>query len=217
MLTEIESRFAQLLDKAPRHLVRVSPRQVFRGEGAGHSEAIIVRAGIVSKFVVDLQGRRQIVGLRYPGEVIFRGVGSATPGLQTIPPTELIVMGASDFEAVVLENRDLQQFLWNLNQRNERICERWLSSIGGGDATARVAHLICETAVRMKTGTERMEIPFTQQVIADITGQTSVNVNRVLSDLEQKGLIGRTGRHIQFSDWPELCRVASFNSSYLDA
>ena len=57
--------------------------------------------------------------------------------------------------------------------------------------------------------------PFTQQQIADITGQTSVNVNRVFADLERQGLIERKGREIQFSDWAEMRRVASFQPSYL--
>ena len=53
-------------------------------------------------------------------------------------------------------------------------------------------------------------IPFTQQQIADITGQTSVNVNRVLADMERQGLIRRKGRDIQFIDWAEMRRVGSF-------
>ena len=57
--------------------------------------------------------------------------------------------------------------------------------------------------------------PFTQQQIADITGQTSVNVNRVFADLERQGLIAR-GREIYFADWPEMRRVASFQPSYLE-
>ena len=62
----------------------------------------------------------------------------------------------------------------------------------------------------------RMINPFTQQQIADITGQTSVNVNRVFADLERQGLIERKGREIQFRDWAEMRRVASFQPSYLD-
>ena len=58
-------------------------------------------------------------------------------------------------------------------------------------------------------------IPFTQQQIADITGQTSVNVNRVFADLERQGLIRRKGREIQFPDWAEIRRVASFQPGYL--
>jgi len=57
--------------------------------------------------------------------------------------------------------------------------------------------------------------PFTQQQIADITGQTSVNVNRVFADLERQGLIYRRGREIQFKDWNELRRIAGFQPAYL--
>ena len=57
--------------------------------------------------------------------------------------------------------------------------------------------------------------PFTQQQIADITGQTSVNVNRVFADLERQGLIRREGRDILLEDWDELRRVASFSANYL--
>jgi DNA-binding transcriptional regulator LsrR (DeoR family) len=59
--------------------------------------------------------------------------------------------------------------------------------------------------------------PFTQQQIADITGQTSVNVNRVLADMERQGLIKRKGREIEFADWDEMRRVASFQSAYLES
>jgi CRP-like cAMP-binding protein len=58
--------------------------------------------------------------------------------------------------------------------------------------------------------------PFTQQQIAEITGQTSVNVNRVMADLERQGLIERRGRDIQFTDWSEMRRVASFQPAYLE-
>jgi DNA-binding MarR family transcriptional regulator len=61
----------------------------------------------------------------------------------------------------------------------------------------------------------RLSNPFTQQQIADITGQTSVNVNRVLADMERQGLIKRNGREIRFSDWEEICRIASFHPEYL--
>jgi DNA-binding MarR family transcriptional regulator len=68
----------------------------------------------------------------------------------------------------------------------------------------------------MHTETGHMTNPFTQQQIADITGQTSVNVNRVLADLERQGLIRRKGREIDFPDWSEMRRVASFQPEYLE-
>ena len=94
----------------------------------------------------------------------------------------------------------------------------WLVNCGRRDSTARVAHLLCETAIRSGVDVEQemMVNPFTQQQIAEITGQTSVNVNRVFADLERQGLIHRTGREIAFSDWPELRRLASFQPAYLE-
>jgi DNA-binding IclR family transcriptional regulator len=69
----------------------------------------------------------------------------------------------------------------------------------------------------MHSGDDRLVNPFTQQQIADITGQTSVNVNRVLADMERHGLIRRKGRDIQFMDWAEMLRVGSFQPAYLEA
>ncbi len=89
---------------------------------------------------------------------------------------------------------------------------------GRRDSTARVAHLLCETAVRsgIDVPEQPLQNPFTQQQIAEVTGQTSVNVNRVLADLERHGLIERSGREIFFRDWDEMLRLASFQPAYLD-
>jgi CRP-like cAMP-binding protein len=79
-----------------------------------------------------------------------------------------------------------------------------------------VAHLLCETAVRMHADkSAHLLNPFTQQQIAEITGQTSVNVNRVLADLERRGLIRRAGRQIAFTDWNEMRRIGGFQPGYL--
>jgi hypothetical protein len=58
---------------------------------------------------------------------------------------------------------------------------------------------------------------FTQIQLADVTGQTSVNVNRVFSELEERGLIERHAREtIRFPDWQALCRFADFRPEYLE-
>jgi hypothetical protein len=57
---------------------------------------------------------------------------------------------------------------------------------------------------------------FTQMQLADITGQTSVNVNRVFADFENRGLIKREHGVIVFRDWEALCREAGFRPDYLE-
>ena len=212
----LDPTLADLLAQMPHRTVPVEPKRPFREPGAPRDEVMFVRAGILSKFKTDAAGRRQIVALRFPGEGILPREGVASYGIQAIVRSEVMVGKASDFDPIVEAHPELQRFFWRLIQRNEAIGYEWLVNCGRRDSTARVAHLLCETAARMHVGSSRMTNPFTQQQIADITGQTSVNVNRVFADMERQGLIKRSGREIQFNDWAEMRRVGSFQPGYLD-
>lgn len=212
----LEPHLADLLDEMPHRVVQVDPRRPFREPGAMRDEVMFVRSGILAKFKTDSSGRRQIVALRFAGEGILPRDGRASYGLQAIVRSEVMVGRAEDFEPIVHSHPEMQRFFWRLIQRNEAIGYEWLVNCGRRDSTARVAHLLCETAVRMNSDHHHMLNPFTQQQIADITGQTSVNVNRVLADMERQGLIKRKGRDIEFTDWTEMQRVGSFQSAYLE-
>jgi CRP-like cAMP-binding protein len=213
----LQPRLAGELADIPHRNVQVEPRRVFREAGAERDEVMFVRSGILSKFKSDASGRRQIVALRFAGEGILPRNGPAQYGVQAIVRSEIMVGKASDFDPIVDAHPDMQRFFWRLVQRNEAIGYEWLVNCGRRDSVARVAHLLCETAVRLHVpGGESMVNPFTQQQIADITGQTSVNVNRVFADMERQGLIRRQGREIEFMDWSEMRRVASFQPDYLD-
>ncbi|MEO7635695.1 MAG: Crp/Fnr family transcriptional regulator [Sphingomicrobium sp.] len=212
----LSAHLADILDAMPHKLVQVEPRRPFREPGAKRDEVMFVRTGILSKFKSDSSGRRQIVALRFAGEGILPRHGAAEYGIQAIVRSEVMVGRSEDFDLIVETHPELQRFFWRLIQRNEAIGYEWLVNCGRRDSTARVAHLLCETAVRMNVDNDsRMLNPFTQQQIAEITGQTSVNVNRVFADLERQGLIRRKGREIEFTDWTEIRRVGSFQASYL--
>jgi CRP-like cAMP-binding protein len=213
----LEPRLVDLLDAMPHRLVQIEPRRPFREPGGPRSEVMFVRSGILAKFKPDTSGGRQIVALRFPGEGILPRDGPAHYGIQAVVRSEIMVGQARDFNPLVEQHPAMRHFFCRLLQRNEDIGYEWLVNCGRRDATARVAHLLCETAVRMHAADGRLANPFTQQQIADITGQTSVNVNRVLADMQRQGLIRRKGRDIEFVDWPEMRRVGSFQPAYLEA
>ena len=212
----LEPHLADLLAEIPHKVVQVEPRRPFREPGSPRDEVMFVRSGILAKYKTDSTGRRQIVALRFPGEGILPQDGLAAYGIQAIVRSEVMVGTAQDFDAIVHSHPEMQRFFLRLIQRNEAIGYEWLVNCGRRDSVARVAHLLCETAARMHVDANRMVNPFTQQQIADITGQTSVNVNRVLADMERHGLIKRSGREIQFTDWDEMRRVGSFQPGYLE-
>ena len=213
----LDPKFADFFMNMPHKVVHVEPRRPFREPGVPRDEVMLVRSGLLAKFKSDGSGRRQIVSLRFPGEGVLPHEGTADYGLQAIVRSEVLVGKAEDFDAIVNANPEVARFFWKLVQRQNAIGYEWLVNTGRRDSTSRVAHLLCETATRMRIDPtiQGMLNPFTQQQIADITGQTSVNVNRVFADLERQGLIHRRGREIQFTDWEELRRVAGFQPGYL--
>ena len=213
----LDPRQAGLLETLPKKTVEVDPRRPFREPGTLRDEVLFVQSGILSKYKADGSGRRQIIALRFAGDGILPGDTAADYGIQAIVRSEVLIAEQSDLEVLMDKHPELTRFFWKLSQRHASISSEWLVNCGRRDSMARVAHLLCETAERsgIDEGHSRMINPFTQQQIADITGQTSVNVNRVFADLERQGLIRREGREIMFEDWSEMRRVASFHPSYL--
>lgn len=216
--TGLSVEVADALGEMPQRRVQVDPRRPFREPGMSRDEVMFVTSGLISKYKSDASGRRQIVALRFPGEGILPREGSAVYGVQAIVKSEVLVGKAADFDPIIEQYPELARYFWRLIQRNESIGYEWLVNCGRRDSTARVAHLLAETATRygIDPASEPLSNPFTQQQIADITGQTSVNVNRVFADLERQGLIKREGRDIFFKDWNEMLRVASFQPNYLE-
>ena len=199
---------AAALDEMPHRTVQLDPRRPFREPGMPRNEVMFVTSGLIGKYKTDGSGRRQIVALRFPGEGILPREGNASYGIQAIVKSEVLLGKAEDFDQVVEAHPELARFFWRLVQRNESIGYEWLVNCGRRDSTARVAHLLCETATRYGIDVEQEPLinPFTQQQIADITGQTSVNVNRVFADLERQGLIKPQRPRNPF---PRLARTAA--------
>jgi len=105
------------------------------------------------------------------------------------------------------------------NQVEASIAREWLLNIGRRDARRRMAHLLCEVAVRLER--QRLvaeygyELPMTQEQLGDTLGLTAVHVNRTLKSLESAGLITRTRRTVGFPDRPQLEQLAGFDAGYL--
>lgn len=213
----LKPELAKLLENMPHREVTVEARRPFRDPGAPRDEVMFVRSGLLSKFKSDGSGRRQIIALRFAGDGILPRKGNADYGIQAIMRSEVLIGRLDDFEPILDAHPELNGFFRKLVERHVAIGYEWLVNCGRRDSTARVAHLLCETATRSHVDVEKQALrnPFTQQQIADITGQTSVNVNRVFAEIERQGLIRRAGRDITFVDWPEMQRLGSFHAGYL--
>jgi hypothetical protein len=99
------------------------------------------------------------------------------------------------------------------------IFREWVLNVGRRNARTRIAHLLCELALRMEGaglgGHINYELPITQEQLADAVALTPVHVNRTLMKLQQEGLITRNRRMITVIDWKEMMSQADFEPRYL--
>ena len=98
------------------------------------------------------------------------------------------------------------------------ILAEWVVNVGRRDARTRIAHLLCETAVRMGVAPAEGEIifpfPVTQTQLADATGLTAVHVNRTLQGMRGDGL-AEVRQNARIFDWDALVAAGDFDRTYL--
>jgi CRP-like cAMP-binding protein len=198
---------------AGTHLVR---------EGAIPGQCAVLVNGYAYRQKATGAGSRQILAVCIPGdavdlqniflEVSDHSVQMLTNGLVADLPRERL-------QQLVLHRPRLGRALIQLTLVEASILREWVVNVGQRDARERVAHLLCEFAVRLETRglalDHGFELPMTQEQLADATGLTSVHVNRVLKGLEKDGLISRKRRHVQFTDWRALQEAGDFTRTYL--
>jgi CRP-like cAMP-binding protein len=113
----------------------------------------------------------------------------------------------------------LGRMLWFSTLLDASIHREKILSIGRRSAMARIAHILCELLVRLRlvglADDKGYALPLTQADLADVTGLTSVHVNRMLKKLRDEELLTFRGGQVRVDDWEGLQRVAEFDPTYL--
>ena len=201
---------------------KIGAANVITHEGAPADQCGVLVSGFAYRQKTTRDGARQIVALHIPGEPL----GLANLALNVADHT---VEALTDAEVAFVANADLIElatlrpavghaFLVKLLVEGS-IAREWLLNIGRRDGLTKLAHLLCEFALRLEaTGLADeygYELPMTQDQLGDALGLTPVHVNRCLKALESEGLIDRDGRKISFPDWRRIRDKADFADEYL--
>jgi CRP-like cAMP-binding protein len=120
---------------------------------------------------------------------------------------------------IAFERPAIGMAMWYETLVEGSIFRAWIANIGRRSARARIAHMLCELALRMdvaKLGSAKgYTLPMSQEWLADALSLTPVHVNRILKTLRDDGLIHRAKRWIEIRDWAGLTQTGDFNSAYL--
>jgi CRP-like cAMP-binding protein len=179
-------------------------------------------SGYAFRQKLTVQGTRQIISLHMAGDLLDLQqlyLNVSDHNIQALTRLEVVELDRATLQALVLERPAIARAMWVDALVEASIFREWVLNVGRRDARARIAHLICEFAVRLEAaglaGTGSYELPLTQEQLGDATGLTSVHVNRTLRALEADGLIQRDRRHITFADRQRLAEAADFSAIYL--
>ena len=167
-------------------------------------------------------GRREIVGIIIAGDFVDLQnifLRKSDHEAEALTATSALVFPLGALQDLVFERPTIGRALWIDALVAASVYREWLVNLGRRDAQARVAHLLCELSQRLKgaglTNDDWFYLPLTQEQIGDVTGLTSVHVNRVLKSLVLQGLVVRDGKLIQIPDFSALTAVAGFDPAYL--
>lgn len=216
-----EAQVAAIL-ALPGRLHEYEPRvDVVRlGEKTDH--ACLIVDGLVGRFGQVIDGRRQITAMHIPGDmcdlhsVVIPRVSWA---LQTLSPSVILRIPHRALRALAHQSPDISEAFWRDCSVDASVLSQWVVNVGRRDALQRLAHLLCELAVRMESvhlGTRAgYRLEATQAQIADATGLTAVHVNRIYATLRESGAVEIKGREVRILDWDRLVGIADFDEAYL--
>ena len=206
----------------PHRLRRLDAGAYLVREGDIPRHCAVLAKGYAFRQKLTGSGARQIMAVCIPGDAVdlqnmFLDVSDHSVKLLTQASVADIPREA--LQQLVRNRPAVGTAVITMTLVESSILREWVVNVGRRDSRARIAHILCEFAVRLETRgmihDGGFELPMTQEQLADATGLTSVHVNRVLKSLEVDGLISRRRRYIHFDNWRALQDVGDFSRRYL--
>jgi CRP-like cAMP-binding protein len=219
------------LDDADRQALLELPNTVKSLERGGYivregdqtTCSCVMLSGYSIRHKIVCHGARQIVAIHMKGELVDLQnslLGVADHSVQMLTNGRVAMIPRDAITRIAFERPNIGRAMWFDTLVDASIFREWVANVGRRDAPTRLAHLLCEFALRLKVAGLGEQtgyvLPMSQEELADATGLTSVHVNRTLKALEAQGLIDRPNpRSIHISDWRKLASAGDFSPAYL--
>ena len=216
-----DRRALTILDYRVRHL---APSDDVHREGEEATDCCLLIDGLMHRYKVLPDGKRQILGFHTPGEIpdLFSlHVRRADHNLAPVGTCTVALIAHADLHTLLTRYPDIKDLFWRDTLLQAAISQAWIIGLGRRSARARLAHLFCElfcrlAAVGLANGT-RCSLRVTQADLGDALGLSTVHINRSLQELRRDGLLSFESRCLTIHNWDRLTATAGFDPAYLNA
>ena len=191
-------------------------------DGYHYNKLCFVKAGVAARYKVLRNGKRQIINILLPGDVVgLPGsfLDQATFSVVALTDMTLEVCSLDAFVAACYGRPKFALALSWLAVHESTIYAEHIVDMGRRTPIERLAHFLLETHARLVLvgcATEHaFELQFSQEVMSDTLGLSVPHLNRMLTKLRNDGLIIMMERRIEFTDIKALQLLAHFQPTRL--
>ncbi|WP_326522736.1 Crp/Fnr family transcriptional regulator [Sphingomonas sp.] len=218
-LSESEREMVRALCADVRTIAR---RRDIISEGDDPDFVHVVIDGWAARYKVLEDGARSITAFFMPGDFCDLHVtilDAMDHGILALTDCKVGYIANQDIDQVTRVSATLARAFWRSTLVDEAILREWVVSAARRTAVHSLGHLFCELHLRAKlvglADDGRLDLPLTQEDLADATGLTPVHVNRMLQELRKQGLIEIGRRELVVLDVPALQQFSGFDPTYL--
>lgn len=205
------------------HVVRtLKAGQLVAWDGDRPQHSCLLISGFAFRHKIAGTGARQILSVHMRGDVIDLHnaiLRIADHNIQMLTAGDVAMIPFEAILDIAAARPRVAAALWYETLVDGSIFREWIVNVGRRDARTRIAHLLCELALRQELAGlgDRLcyQMPMTQEQLSDAVGLTPVHVNRMLMGLGTDGLIRRNHRSITVMDWAALAKAGDFEPRYL--
>lgn len=197
-------------------LRRVEAKEFLFAEGDSISHVYRIETGALALFRVLADGRRQVLGFAYPGDIVGLGVDDEhTMNAQAVKPTRVRCMSMASLRQSATCDPDLGFRLYEAMARELAATRDLMLTTGQRSAVERVASFLLAFSRRnQRNGLDpsNIELPMTRTDIGDFLGLTIETVSRTFTKLKLMGLIELPhSNEVQLLDLDQLEDLANGN------
>ena len=177
---------------------KLSPRQHLFLQGDAQNHVYLVKSGAMCLYKLLRNGRRQIIGFKFPGELIALGHDTKYRFCaQAIAATELRSFQSHALHAAAVEDSRLMSKLYESVAGDLARAYDLALSVGQRDAEDSVATFLLTVETRAKAESadgETLSLPMSRSDIADYLGLSLETVSRIFTGFKRRGFIELSGR-----------------------
>jgi len=184
----------------------LQPRESVFLSGEPFTSIYAVRSGSIKSFCIDADGREQVTGFYFPGE-LFGWDGLANEHYQNtaiaLETTSLCEIPYEKLDNLGNSIHSVQKYVMKLISREINADQQLIALLAGNSAQQKLASLllsISDRLVQQKLSSTRLWLPMSRGEIGNYLGLTVETVSRVLGHFQRKKYLAVNKKEIEILD-----------------